>query len=262
MIAMIERRTKKINKRKIRANDIRMMAEIIRDEYTHFLKQHESEVLEGRLSEYDSGPKMSFKVITKDDVEYASDAMDLFKADGVLDRKVITGFSLNFFYTSITAGIHIAISDSRHTNRPSTIEVEGRDSTWVNGTFSKLSEAVDSWERQGSVWKDFRWPISVILGIFGGFTLGWLLTLPLEKASESSQATNTTLAIFVCISFIAFWVILYLFESYLSKLWPDIEIVPEPEHERKLDKKRGRFKYVMLGIVIPFLASVIANWLT
>lgn len=257
---MIEKRTKIVNSKRIKANNIRTIARTVYDEYSRFLQDRQDKINKKEISKYSSEPEIAFEIAVKDDIEYSSNSMEVFENGGVLDSKVIEGFTFRFYYLH-KASIYININNPEYSS-VHIIRVEGDDSTWVNGTFSKLSDVADSWERQNTVYKTFRWPISIILGILGGFFLGWLFTLPISQPLGNLNTSALKAAVFIPIFTIGFMVIMLLFENYINKLWPEIEIVPELEHERKLDKSRSRLKYIVSVIVIPFIISVIVNWFT
>jgi hypothetical protein len=258
---MIEKRTKVINKKRIKADYIHAIAKILQDEYDEFLRHHKHAAGKRKTVMYLVGePSIYFRVEVIDGIEYSSDSMELFADGNILNTKVITQFYFKLSYTPMHATVTVNISDSRY-HAIHYVEVAGSDRTWVNGTFARLVEAIDSWEAQNNIYKILRWPISCFLGILGSYFIGWLLTLPLPKPDTTSEAGRLTIYIFALIAIITFVPITFLFANYMDKLWPDIEIVPEPEHERKLDRSRNRLKYVVLAIVVPFLIAILANWI-
>lgn len=256
---MIEKRTARVNRKKIKANDIRTIARIIENEYLSLLHKHENDVDNGTLSENVSKPAIHFKITTSDDTEYSSESIELLKDSGILDTKVIYRFSIGLCYYTRDIDITVDIADSQFRGYPGTIEVKGTDSIWVNGIFGKLLDAVNSWEIQDAIFKRFKWPISTIFGIITAFTIGWLITLPLQKPTAGPEMGEEAISVFIITALFTLPTVLFLFENYLQKLWPDIEIVPVPEHERKLDKNRRILYFVIIAIIVPFVVSIFAN---
>jgi len=251
---MIEKRVKAVNAKRIKASDIRALARIFQDEYSRLLQMHEEDINKGKKEKYVDKPKLNSDVTTKDGVEYSSDSMELFESGGILDNKVVTELSLRLSYALKEARIWVHIADSQLARYQSFIQIEGNDSTWVHGTFSKLTECVDSWEKQDAKLKRFRWPISFFAAIVAGFSVGWLFTIPLRGAEEGSQSNDAIASIFVFISLITAMIVLFFLPDYLNKLWPDIEIVPVLEHERKLDKRR-KYLWIVVSEVDPIIRT-------
>jgi hypothetical protein len=249
---MLETRYAHIHAKKIKAADIRRMAEIIHDVFLQLSKNHKAGVKSEKISKYQPLPEARFRITTKDNVEYTSELESL-QNSGILDTKVIIMAVLQL--ENHHKDIAVSLADSLATRYSSYVEVKGDDSTWVNGIFGRLNEAINACEDQKSAIRIFRWPISVILGVLGGYFLGWLFTLPIPLSQEIRVLVGTI------VSMVGFFAILFLFEDYLSKLWPDVEIVPVSEHQRVLDRRRKSLKWIVTAIFIPFAISAIVSWL-
>jgi hypothetical protein len=254
---MLEKRSKAVTSRKVTANDLRELARLIQDEYARLREVHQEAINSGRITKYASGPRLRTRVMTKDTVEYSSDSMEPFEKGGILDTKVVTECSISLIYEAQQASVSARIVDSQSSPIKSLIEVEGNDRTWVSGTFSRLLDCANSWEKQGSVFKRYRWPISFFAALFIALSLGWLLTIPLRGTEKANDAVP---GIFAIIFGAAGMPVFFFLADFLDKLWPDIEIVPVPEHERRLDKRRKYLWGVISLILIPVVIAIV-QWL-
>jgi len=255
---MKEKRTFQVKAKRIEVSGIRMIAKIIQNEYNRLLKAHHERVEKKEISQYASEPLISCNVETRDGVRYSSDSFELFDTGEVLDTKAIALFSLKLSYSAGDARVEVAIADSQQASRFNHVEVEGANSTWVNGMLGKLKEAIESWPKQDSALLKFKWPVSVVVGILVGYGVGWLFTLLVPGPAADSK---DRLFVFVMISLLTFPLCTFVLEGYIERLWPNVEIVPALEHERKLDKRR-KWLYGVVGVlVIPFAISAIVNLL-
>jgi hypothetical protein len=151
--------------------------------------------------------------------------------------------------------IIVHLDDSLNTNNISYVKVRGDDSIWANGIFSKLVQSINTFEKQSSFARAFRWPLSVLLGILGAYPVAWLSTLFIPQTEKFRGS------VFGLVYIAALFTIGGLLADYFSKLWPDIEIVPEPPHEKILFKRREQLKYVITVIIIPFIISAVVSFL-
>jgi hypothetical protein len=250
--AMIETRRSPIHTKRLGASDLRKIASILNAEFEELSNSHKS-LVENKKAFLWQMPECEFRITTKGGVEYQADLPAMLKGD-LLETKVVWRAIFRLSYSFRHFDIDVDIADSEHSDYPSSIEIRGEDSTWVNGMFGKLTDAVNSLENQSSL-RRYRWLLSAILALLCSYTLSWLLSLPLEND------VRTRAIVFSMIASLAFISTLFLLENYFLKLWPDVEIIPHQPHERKLDIRRRRLKWVFTAIIIPFAISAAATWL-
>lgn len=250
---MIEKRKLDIKNKAVRISDIRHLATLFHDISIGYIEANYREIPENKRLY-----SINFSVKTSGQAEYSSSSLDIFKAGGLLDTKRPIELTMTFRDYKKDADISIELADSQLSYRRSTVIVEGSDSTWVNGIFSRFSDCIDSWENQRTSVKKYKWLISI--------PLTWLL------------AWTVFAIVFNLINFFSHRIVLSVFSpymlwllglgsfsffiaDYIEKLWPSIEIVPVPEHEQKLQKKRRRIWSLLYAIVLPFVITLIAGLL-
>jgi hypothetical protein len=251
---MIERRIFYIHTKRIKVADIKLLAKMMDDECHNLQLLHDEKVKSGELTKYVSAPAATFVIVTKDNIEYEGPLDDIQNIDIFTNKAIIEAtLSIRYRISDIQVNAHFA--DDLNVNKHSYIQVEGTDRMWIGGMFNKLQEAVSSFEDQVSVFKKYKWPISIMVGILGGYGLGWLFSLLLPLTSNARQA------VFITVSSMSLIAIIPIFENYLSKLWPDIEIIPFLEHERILDRRRKYLFFVISVILIPLAISVVTQFI-
>jgi hypothetical protein len=249
---MIETRTLRIQNKRINTTDVKRVSEVILQEYLKLSQNHTRRVENNELAKYHRMPEASFSITTKDGVNYTAPLEKLADSD-ILDSKVVTDIHFKLYYYIEDIDLRVHISDSLSSGYHSFVEVQGSDSLWCRGIFDRLKEIISSFEAQSALFRSFRWPISVIFGLFVGYTLSWIVTLLIQQPNELRS---------VVISFVSvggFMTTVFLFEDYLSKLWPAVELVPALEHERILEKRRRRLTWVITVIVVPFLIAIVVS---
>jgi len=250
----LEKRIAYLHTKRIKAADIRKILNIIEKEYEALQQSHKVRAEKKELSPGSMAPNAKIWLLTEDNIEYRYFLED-FKTTDVLDTKVIIRVICNLEYRKEGIDLNISFSDSLATNYRSFIEIEGSDPTSVSGLLNRLLERTNSFEKQNILFRRFKWPISIILGILGGYFLGWISVLPISLESQLRSL------VFTIVMLSGFLAISLLLENFLDKLWPDIEIVPSQEHERILDKRRGYLKWVITAIIIPFAISAFFTWI-
>jgi len=198
---------------------------------------------------------IEYEVQTKDGSTFTSHDSDMFKEHSILDTRVILKLTLNF-RTWGEERMRVELTDSSLMRfNTSRISVQGSDSTWVNGTFTKLLGCVDSWQSQNTTGRKWKWPIS--LGITYLICLAIVsLISAFSDALESPVSSPSSAAIALCGLGFSFFI-----AEYWEGLWPELEIVPVQEHEQQVQKRRGRLKYILTGIIIPLILALIVGQL-
>lgn len=245
-----------INLRRIKANDIRAIAKLANSEYVEFQKQFDALKNNSKQGTPNTPPSIIFRLETIDDIEYSSDSVELFAEGEILDTKTVRKFHIDLEYKVLSAQIHVAIADSQYNKRPRLLEIQSTNELWVDGTFAKFMEIINSWEKQSSITTRFRGFLAIFVAAVGAIGIWRLIETILAKQSAKEQLSTSDINAVMFISMIVFFMTFTFFLSYIPKLWPEIEIVPTPEHERKLDKKRKSLWAIATLVGIPLVIDL------
>ncbi len=243
---MNEKRFLNIQNKVLRPADLRKTASTFYEIYEGLLRRHHGDVDRTTLV-----PKVGFVFHTLD-AEYSSDDLDIVKADGILDDKVITAFTYHVSYFGPRLDLTLSLADTRFRSwNTNSVQVSGNDNDWVNGTFQQLEDTISKWETQRPKIKKYRWPISIFLSVMILWILGTIFTyiysLLVSDFDTSYYFTFPILAMFLIVA------PTMTIAGYIADLWPNIEFVPGPEHERTLIIKRRRLAQLFTIIIIPGL---------
>ncbi len=156
------------------------------------------------------------------------------------------------------ADIFIYLADPELSDYYSSVTVQGSETTWVNGTFQRLLDCVNSWENQSTSVKKYRWLIAVPLTYLAGWTVAAIVIHLINIFSHRFVASVFSPDMLWLVGIGGFS---WLIAGYLENLWPSIEIIPIPEHEQKLKKKRKRIWFLLSAIVLPFAIALAAGLL-
>lgn len=247
---MIESRTTEIRWKVVTLGDLRTLAETLHGICDQFIREYSQEAPKHELYY-----RLEYEVETKDGSVFTSHDTDMFKEHSILDVKVIQNLKLTF-YAEDRANIRVNITDSNLTgSNHSRIKVQGSDSIWVNGTLRSLLDCVDSWQSQNSAARKWRWPIGLGITYLIGLAIVSLISVfsDVLESPISSPASAAIPIFFIGFSFVV--------ADYVAGLWPELEIVPAQEHQRQVQKRRGKLKYILTAIIIPSLLTLIVSYL-
>ena len=200
---------------------------------------------------------IKYEVQTNDGSTFTSHDSDMFKEHSILDTRVILKLTLEFrTWGEEDIYIHVELTDSSLMRyNSSRISVQGSDSTWVNGTFAKLLDCVDSWQSQSTTGRKWKWPIGFGITYLIGLAIVSLISA-FSGVLQSPFSSPSSAAIALCGLGFSLSI-----SEYWEGLWPELEIVPVQEHEQLVQKRRGRLKYILTGIIIPVILALIVGWL-
>lgn len=247
---MKEKRSFEIKSKIVTPADVRRIANLFYDissEYVNSVQKNDPN------ADYRRG----FKVVTTDGTEYSTATLDIFKSEGILDSKNVQEIGMSFWVYKLNTDISIRLRDSRYNGWGNHISVEGIESTWVSGTFSRLLECVNSWKNQSSIGKKYKWLISVLIGLLLGWAIGTVVLSIISVFSAKFEFSWLSPYLIPFMGFAGFGT--FIAEHYITKLWPEIEIVSGPEHSRELSKKRKRITFVLTAIVLPLTLGVLGS---
>lgn len=251
---MIEKRSSSIHLKVIKATDIIQLAKLFNEIHKELLNNRDNDIKNKIISEYTSKPNISFHLKSDDGIEYSSDNLELFQEDGVIYNRVFIELGFRVSYFGLNYEARMSLSSNKYSN--SYFEVEGRDNTWVVSTFQRLQECVSLWEHQESKIKRYGWPISIILTLMTGWFVGSIVFFVLNRFFDElgpSVYYSCTIGGFL----VLFSYLPDKLAGSFAELWPDIEIVPNPEHKRILQRKRRNLSWIFSIIIIPFIISII-----
>lgn len=245
---MIEKRSSSIHEKVIKPVDIINLAKLFDEIHKELMDKYNNDVKNKIISDYSSKPNISFHLQSDDGVEYSSDNLELFQKDGVIYNRAFIHLGFRVSYYELNFEARISLSE-----RLCDFEVEGSDVNWVRSTFQRLQECASLWEHQESAFKRWRWPISIILILMAD----WVLIYVVVKISSLFSESVSFPAVITLVVLIVSVICVFNLAEYFYKLWPDVEIVPEPEHKRVLQKKRSQIKWIFSVIIIPFIITLI-----
>ncbi len=246
---MHEERLHNIVNKVITADDVRLLAKTIQSLVNEYIKDKYRGAKRKSLNY-----RLSYSIETIDDSKYSADNIDIFSDKGILDRKIVKRVKMNFYDYHDRAGITVELADSSLSYLSNTVEVEGNDSTWVNGVFHKLVDSVNAWKEQYQSIKRLRWLIALPTVWMITYTVIVVVVLLVRLFSKNSSILIfSPYLIFILASSGFAWFI----SDYLESLWPSIEIVPTQQQKQNLQNKRARIKYICSAVVLPFVITLI-----
>ena len=232
---------------------------------------------------------VSFELRCSDKTSYESESLELFREGGVANIKVPISIKMsfsnyekeNYIGLELTHGSFISAYNPLYNN----LTVRGNDSTWVNGNFTKVKEAIDS-VRPQNIWivrhqTLFLYVIALCLGVMLYFTTDLATKLFIGQSMEHIPLENRQnwleenlpnwalyLVVFVnkapWITYVIMWLLAWMFglcvggpiRSWFLQLWPEIELDLGPEHLKIEKVRRMRLKIAFVAVVLPIIASL------
>jgi hypothetical protein len=237
---MYEKREYSIKSKIVKPGDIRRFAKVIDETCEEFIKNRRKKDLH-----YD----IVFGVETTDGVSYSSDIMDIFNPDGVLDSKTIKRVSMHFRSYEPQAEAFIRIHDSRYYG-DSYIVVEGYDSTWVNGIFSRLLDSLNSCRNQAFIGTKLKWPMSALSSVLMGLALVGIINIILNFTLGGEKQLPYWLSLFL-VGFMGF------ISGIFDKFWPDVEIISGNRQSKASSGVKGLLYIIILPLIIAIIANLI-----
>lgn len=213
---------------------------------------------------------ISFQLACNDGTSYESDCLDLFEDGGVIDIK--RSNSIDFTFHDHTLKHYISLTISHGGGYRNNLTVQGFDSNWVNGVFTKIKEKIDSFKPQDNWLLNHEKFVlhSSALGIGAiVYFIVWLVVYrhlePIKNPTGLLKDIKTIFLnnpwFFYVYPIFSYWIYgiswALQFRRWLFSLWPDIEFDFGPEHF-KLEKTRRVRIYIFASLVIiPLLLSLI-----
>jgi len=220
------------------------------------------------LREYDESKKKeqfygSFKIKAScsDSSVYESQSLSLFDSDSVLSNKRVDSVTMQFSDYREDKSISFEVRHG-YNMAYNNIEVDGRDSLWVNGVLKRLEDIIKECTPQSEfVTKHKTW-LLIVLSI----GLGSLATMVIVRIFELHW-WNT----FGAKGPLMRWLIQYAVYFYigllpasniigkLHKLWPSVEVQVGPEHMFSEKRRRAYLVSVTFVAIVPLVINIITK---
>jgi hypothetical protein len=204
-----------------------------------------------------------FRVDTEDAVTYISETTDLFNDDSPITNKRIKSISMRFYDYSTKSSITLSME---HGKSHGTLEIEGNDSNWVNGTLNHFREIIESVAPQQKPFSGWTMAgLFIVISIGIGYCIMSILYFLAFKGetrpsifydSVVAQPWLHFLAKTPIALFFGFWPVLSIFER-IEKLYPSIELQIGPEHTLIEKKKRQKLRQFVLLWLIPLAGAIL-----
>ena len=177
---------------------------------------------------------------------------------------MFTSIDMLFFNCTQARWINITITHGSYSSG-NTLTVQGNDANWVNGTFNKLKDIIDSARPQNNwiikhktlFWCILTFGLGVLIYSWWGLVMRSFI-VPDLKENVRNEAEKAFVALLTTLWFIGCVGALYL-RDWVLELWPKIELDFGPEHLKTEKMRRNRIMLVISMFVIPFLLSIFSD---
>lgn len=243
----------------IKLQDVYEIAKILKTEYE---KANSKKVANCRLN---------FTVICENGPTYESSDIDIFESESIINSKKPNKIELRF--SNYKDDDYIRVSLRREYNSSYSenyINVEGFDSTWVNGVLGRINQRIDSTEPQNSnkkLYLNLIFFASVVL-IGRIFTI-IILLIPGTPDESKMGAASFAIRQFIHTNDFTYYFSIYLIgflvgilpafsiKNFFRKFWPYLEIQIGPNHKMDEIKNRQILNKWILTIVVPLLLMIL-----
>lgn len=236
-----EKRRLTFNLKIITPHTIRSFSDIIEKEISSLSPSEESDHY------------IMYSVDATDNTSFESQSNDIFKENQIIENRVIRKVNMRFYTKDNSKSIEVQllhlINDENSENY---ISVSGDEPNWVNGVLSRLSQILDNTENQSKFTAKFSGYFLFILFILANIEYYRLVLDKLGKTPYEIVAF-----IYVLGFPIATLIGAIQLNTYISKLWPDIELQTGPTYLQSAVTKRNKIQWVMASIILPILLTVI-----
>jgi hypothetical protein len=236
-----EKRRLSFNLKIITPQTIRSFSDIIEKEISSLSPSEESDCY------------IMYSVDATDNTSFESQSNDIFKENQIIENRVIRKVNMRFYTKNNSKNIEVQlihlINDENSENY---ISVSGDEPNWVNGVLSRLSQILDNTQNQSKFTVQFSGYFLSILFILANVEYFRLIFDKLGKTPYEIVAFINVLG-FPIATFIG----AIQLNSYIKKLWPDIELQTGPMYLQFAATKRNKMQWVMVSIILPILLTVI-----
>jgi len=242
----------------VRPEDVRTLAKIV-VEASNSQQQAESRTI------------LSFIIQVEGGGMFESDSPELFGEDGHLDSKQVYRVGIELVDYKTGARIQVSLRQGGPAAYSNYVDVTGKDSMWVNGTTTKLEEAILGFEKQ-TTWPRKWEPLLVIVGALGIGRAWVVFQLFLEKhvfhVLPLTPRPHWTDVLEPFIPLIQ-WALIFLsgllpsiyLTHKLLELWPSVEFRMGREWNQLTRRRKARLWAFFSIAVLPLLLSLLYDLL-
>jgi len=194
-----------------------------------------------------------YSVDATDNTSFESQSSDIFKENQIIENRVIRKVNMRFYTKNNSKNIEIQLIHLMNDeNSENYISVSGDEPNWVNGVLSRLSQILDNTENQSKFTVQFSGYFLFVLFILANVEY---FRLVFDKLGKTPYEFVNYIYVFG-FPFATFFGAIQL-NSYVNKLWPDVELQTGPIHLQSATTKRNKMQWVMVSIILPILLTVI-----
>jgi len=255
---MLERRYFSIRKKRVTPENLERIIAFAQEEHKHLLSKHQDLIKNDKYPSLVRGPIIKLEIKTQDNVDYIFNSSNITTSINLLQLKVIKGFSLYLDYNDYTIDIEIEHSNSSFNS--SHVTIQSTDSLWVIGTFSQLKEIIDSFENQWTFLRITKFPLSILLGFLSSLGVILIFAQIVPKSADNVVYNDNRNFIITIIFTVVTVAVASFLNDYIEKVWPEVEIIPGPEHERKIQKQRKYLWVIISLLILPLIINIITKY--
>lgn len=231
-----EKRKLFFNKKRITPQIIRQFAELI-DEQVRHLTDHFF---------------LLYSIDANDDTSYESQSLQLFKENGLIERRLIKKVVMRFNMLDGSKNIEIQIMESEeNAERENFILVSGDDANWVNGILARLEDVLAHAESQPKQTWIIGW------GMFAAWLLFIIEFFRLTYGFMTAENTSDFLGVllFIGVPIVSGYLAAQIY-NYLYGMYPAVELQTGPNYMQISNNNRRRSTWILASIVVPLVLAV------
>ena len=230
-----ESRVLRIQWRIVRMEDVRRLAETIREEFLAESAQFNVNVRCGK------------------ETAFTSHDLSLFQEDTILFAHRVTRIEIEGRDYTLSKRVECEIVHG--VSDLSVLQVSGPDSNWVNGLLSRLQSVVEQMPKQNQWITKFWWawliPGSIAVGSVVFYATNWMTEVMVGHPVEISNFSASQKSVVLGVCFLLGCVGILNLALLLKPLWPSVEIEIGPPHLLVERRRRKPLITIFSVVVIP-----------
>lgn len=206
----------------------------------------------------------SIVVYCNDNSTFESEDPEIFLETSPITLKRVYSVKLSYSWYKEKSYIDIGLrngSDDFYNQ----ISVRGIDTTWVNGTLSRIQEVINSFEPQECFifkYKHFFRPLFAFsIGLILFYFMRFLNNGGSHNVPELYEKVNNNAYVYLCIRYTLTWLFglipADLLFEHLSRYWPSVELQVGPAYTHFERKRKMQIANVFLIGVFPLIINII-----
>ncbi|WAC05112.1 MAG: hypothetical protein OS112_00355 [Methanoregula sp.] len=254
----------------VNPQEIKKISRIIQEVYNNAIKDYEIDYKKYKESkgetDYPTKPSLRYKIQYSHNTIRCNTIEDLIP---VLDDEKISSFEIQF--NSSNLDISVNLNHAKYCGSYNYFDIAGLDKVKVNGLFNSLKEAVDSFQKQSSVFKEYKIPITIVLSFICGIILIGVSSLfwdfyfylshtPVQNITISDNVKNlikiSIVPILIFGSLLGGMGPAFYISDKISDLYPSVELNTGPDYGQSEKRKRDSLYTIITIIVIPLILTI------